>query len=305
MTAYRPLNALAISSYDAQREGGVVADFTTADIVSGFGDPHEASGLLEEFSGVVGVGQSTGIELLTADEVQGLEPHLSSAVRFGVLLRDQRFVTPLSYGVALAQSVRDRGGDIIGLSPVSEVARKGNGFVARSKTGDIDGDAIVLANGAWVSELAAQHGVRVPVHAGRGYGFTLPIDSRLKMPVHFPDKRLAVTPDGERIRVVGVMEFTAPDAPLKHARIDSMIRALKPLLTGVDWEGRSDDWVGSRPLTSDGMPLIGKTATPGIYVASGHGMWGMTLGPVTGKLLAEEIATGCTPAELAPFNPLR
>jgi D-amino-acid dehydrogenase len=101
------------------------------------------------------------------------------------------------------------------------------------------------------------------------------------------------------------MEFDEADAPLRHARINSMIRALKPLLTGLDWDKRSDDWVGPRPLSSDGMPLIGKTATRGVYVASGHGMWGMTLGPATGQLLAEEIVTGHSPMEIAPFNPIR
>jgi D-amino-acid dehydrogenase len=305
MAAYGPLNALAIGAYDAQRAGGVTADFTTADIVSGFKDPREASGLLEEFSGVVGAGQSIDIELLTAGEVHRREPHLSSAVRFGVLLRDQRFVTPRTYGTALATSVRERGGEIVGDSLVSEVVRQDDRVIARTSAREYVADAVVLANGAWVSELATAHGVRTPVHAGRGYSFTVPIDSPLLQPVHFPESRLAVTPDGDRVRVVGVMEFDKADGPLRPARINSMIHALKPLLMGVDWNKRSDDWVGPRPLTSDGMPLIGMTATRGIYVASGHGMWGMTLGPATGQLLAEEIVTGRTPAQIAPFSPLR
>jgi len=305
MEAYRPLNELAIGAYDAQREGGVNAAFTTADIISGFADYRQASGLLEEYNGVVGAGQSINIELLTADEVQRLEPHLSSAVRFGVLLRNQRYVTPRTYVEALAQSVRERGGEIVKHSPVSAVERQGNRVVARSSTHEFDADAVVLANGAWMSALAAPHGVKVPVYAGRGYSFTLPIDAPLEIPVHFPGTRLAVTPNGDRVRVVGIMEFTEPDAPLVQARIDSMVRTLKPLITGIDWEGRSDDWVGPRPLTSDGMPLIGKTATQGVYVAGGHGMWGMTLGPATGQLLAEEIVTGRTPVEIAPFSPLR
>jgi D-amino-acid dehydrogenase len=305
MAAYGPLNALAIGAYDTQRSGGVTADFTTADIVSGFKDPRAASGLLEEFAGVVGAGQSIDIELLTAEEMHRREPHLSPAVRFGVLLRDQRFVTPRAYGKALAKSVRERGGDIIDDSLVSEVSRHDDRVIARTSAREYAADAIVLANGAWVSELATAHGVKIPVHAGRGYSFTVPIDSPLLQPVHFPESRLAVTPDEDRVRVVGVMEFDKPDAPLRQSRINSIIRALKPLLTGVNWDERSDDWVGPRPLTTDGLPVIGMTATQDIYVASGHGMWGMTLGPATGQILAEAIVTGHTPAEMAPFNPLR
>ncbi|WP_410050089.1 FAD-dependent oxidoreductase [Actinomadura sp. CNU-125] len=61
----------------------------------------------------------------------------------------------------------------------------------------------------------------------------------------------------------------------------------------------------SRPCTRDGLPLIGATRSPHVFVGGGHGMWGITLGPATGRLLAETVATGRRPAELAPFDPLR
>jgi D-amino-acid dehydrogenase len=211
----------------------------------------------------------------------------------------------LPYVEALANSVRARGGEIVDDAQIDNVERTGDVVVARSTTREFRADSIVIASGAWLSRLASSHGVAVPVYAGRGYSFTLPADAPLAYPVHFPATRLALTPAGDRIRVVGVMEFTDPDAPLAKARIKSMVRTLKPLVRGIDWDGRSDDWVGPRPLTPDGMPLIGRTATHGVYVAGGHGMWGMTLGPVTGKLLAEEIATGHMPTELQPFSPLR
>ena len=68
---------------------------------------------------------------------------------------------------------------------------------------------------------------------------------------------------------------------------------------------RQDEWVGSRPCTVDGLPLIGATRSPRVFAAGGHGMWGITLGPVTGRLLAEQMVSGRTPAELAPFSPTR
>ncbi len=305
MAAYRPLNEGALAAYDAQHEGGVAAVSVQADLISGFAHSGEATGLLEEFNGVVGVGQSLDIELLTGEQVRTLEPHLSPAITFGVLLRGQRYVTPLPYVEALANSVRARGGEIIEDAQIDSVERNGNAVVAHTKDREFRADAVVVANGAWLSRLASSHGVGVPVYAGRGYSFTLPVDAPLAHPLHFPATRLALTPAGDRVRVVGVMEFTDPDAPLANARIKSMIKTLKPLIKGVEWDGRSDDWVGPRPLTTDGMPLIGRTSTPGVYVAGGHGMWGITLGPVTGALLAREIATGDTPAEIQPFSPLR
>ena len=206
---------------------------------------------------------------------------------------------------ALAENVRARGGKIVDGTPITSVARHGTTVVARTADGDLDADAIVLATGAWLSTLAAPHGVAVPVHAGRGYSFSLPVTTPLTHPVHFPATRAAITPAGQRVRVVGIMEFAGPEAPLTRARINSVVNAVRPLVTGFDWDSRADDWVGPRPLTTDGVPLVGRTATDGIYIAGGHGMWGVTLGPVTGRLLAEQIVTGRTPAALAPLNPQR
>jgi D-amino-acid dehydrogenase len=101
------------------------------------------------------------------------------------------------------------------------------------------------------------------------------------------------------------MEFRAPDEPVDIERVDAIVESARELLTGVRWDERSHPWVGARPVTADALPLVGATRTPGVYVAGGHGMWGVTLGPVTGRLLAEQITTGKQPRELAPFAPLR
>ncbi|MST35019.1 FAD-dependent oxidoreductase, partial [Acidimicrobiaceae bacterium USS-CC1] len=112
-------------------------------------------------------------------------------------------------------------------------------------------------------------------------------------------------PDGDRARLAGIMEFAGADAPPGRGRIPSMVRAVRPLLAGLDLDDRADEWVGPRPLSADGVPLVGATRTPGVYVAGGHGMWGVTLGPLTGQLLAERIVTGRTPELLRPLDPLR
>ena len=80
---------------------------------------------------------------------------------------------------------------------------------------------------------------------------------------------------------------------------------MRPLFTGMDLEHLEDIWVGPRPVTPDGLPLVGATRSPGVFVAGGHGMWGIVLGPATGKLLAEQIVTGRVPDEIRPFDPLR
>ena len=102
-----------------------------------------------------------------------------------------------------------------------------------------------------------------------------------------------------------MMEFRKPSAPPDRRRIRAIIDAASELLRDVDWDTRTDEWVGSRPCTADGLPLVGRTKTPGVYVAGGHGMWGIALGPLTGQLVAAQIARGETSGLLKKLDPLR
>src|SRR5437763_14711882 len=104
------------------------------------------------------------------------------------------------------------------------------------------------------------------------------------------------------MRVGGTMEFTSPDAPLDMRRIEAIAGSARDYLTGVDWSTMANQWVGPRPVSADGLPLIGATRHANLFVAGGHGMWGMTQGPVTGRLLAELIATGRRHGVLEPFD---
>jgi len=124
-------------------------------------------------------------------------------------------------------------------------------------------------------------------------------------PVYLPAQRLACTPlPGGRLRVAGVMEFRPAGAALDHGRVARIADGLPALLAGVDPGARQDEWVSARPCTPDGLPVIGRTRSARIFVAGGHGMWGITLGPVTGRLLAG-LVTGRPAPELRPFDPLR
>lgn len=101
------------------------------------------------------------------------------------------------------------------------------------------------------------------------------------------------------------MEFRRPDDPADPRRIRAIVEAVRPFLREVDLDDRRDEWVGSRPCTADGLPLVGPTSSRRVFAAGGHGMWGIVLGPLTCRLLAEAIATGRVPTALAPLDPLR
>jgi D-amino-acid dehydrogenase len=169
-------------------------------------------------------------------------------------------------------------------------------------------DDVVLATGAVIGKLGRRLGMRTAVQAGRGYSFACPRPTTIEGPVYFPVERLAITPlDSERVRVAGMMEFASPAAPLRQRQrqLQRLVDEARRVHADLDVERRTDEWVGSRPCTADGLPVIGPTLSPHVHIAGGHGMWGVTLGPVTGRLLADSILTGRVADVVKPFDPLR
>jgi D-amino-acid dehydrogenase len=313
MRAYAPMNNLALAAFDELGDGGVVSRTRAADpFLACFRAPEDRAPLLDELEHVRAAGQDVKFDVLTGEEARAVEPTLSQAVGAAVRLHDQRYINPPAFLAALADSFVSRGGRIITAATVTAVRESTDGAHVTTREAVQENHAyhgVVLANGAWTGTLARQFGVREPVQAGRGYSFSVTGDRLPQTPVYFPTQRVACTPlttaEGPRLRVAGMMEFRDPDAALDPRRIDAIVTATRPLLNGVDLANRRDEWVGSRPCTTDGLPLIGASNAPHVYIAGGHGMWGIALGPLTGKLLAHRIATGATPPELVPFDPLR
>jgi len=306
MQALVPINSQALDAYDALAAGGVAAPtFEAKSFLAAYRTEAERTVLLEEIEQIHRAGQGIEYDVLTGAEAREVEPSLSDAVGAAIRLHDQRFVDPGSYVHALADSVRDRGGEIRSGVTVTGVREAISSVEVTAGSTTETFDAVVLATGAWLGSLARAFGVRTLVQAGRGYSFSVPIEHVPSGPVYFPAQRVACTPIGDRLRVAGMMEFRKPAAPLDPRRIEAITEAARPLLRNADLDARTDEWVGARPCTPDGLPLIGATRSSRVFAAGGHGMWGITLGPATGRLLAERITTGTTPAAIEPFNPLR
>lgn len=311
MRLYSKLNAHIFDSFERQIAAGVKAQVHAHDMTVGFASVHDAVGILDELARVSAAGQQIDFTLLDPESAREYEPHLSANVALALRLRGQRYLDPGAYVAALADAVIAAGGELRTGVEVTSVRADGARVRVTGTGFDELTGAVVLASGAWLPKLATDHGVRVPLFAGRGYSCSVPVDEPLQGATYFPASRAAITPrpdgaDGRpRVRVAGIMEFADPDRPLDPKRIRVTNDTVRPLLRGVDWSGIDEQWVGSRPLSADGLPLIGGTATPGVYVGGGHGMWGLTLGPLTGELLAEQIVTGRAPALTAGLDPLR
>lgn len=309
MAALVPVNRQALAAYDVL-DASLPEDVRSRarPIMAAFTEPEHAEGLLHEFELVRAAGQQLDAHDIDAAALHALAPTLSARVRRAVRIDGQRTVDPGRYVAALARVVRDRGGDVRVGAEVRRL-RHGPGGIAVDVLGGtpVNADAVVLASGAWLPDLARGYGVRVPLRAGRGYSFALdqPEGERVEVPVYFPHQRVVASPLGDRLRLGGTMEFRPPDAPLQPARIDAIVAAARPLFQGLDLDRRREEWVGSRPVTVDGLPLVGPVRAPGVWVHGGHGMWGMCHGPATARLLADRIVSGVAAPELAAFDPLR
>lgn len=307
MAALVPLNAAALPAFDDLTAGGVAEPTRDArSFVAGYRTEKQRATLLDEFENILKAGQRMEYEVLSGDEARIIEPVLSDTVGAALLLKGQRFINPGHYAAALAGSVVARGGTILDGIEVMGIEDEDSVVVLRGTRGwSLATDTVVVATGAWLGQRARAFGVRQLVQAGRGYSFSVGVDQMPNGPVYLPAVRIACTPVGDRLRLAGMMEFRRPDESLDPRRVKAIVEGARPLLRGVHLDDREQEWVGSRPCTIDGLPIIGATRSSRVFVAGGHSMWGINLGPATGKLLAEQIVTGRRPAALAPFDPLR
>ena len=303
MRANVALNEDCIEAFDVLIANGVDAPVTDAPITALFRTTREAEHMLWQLGQLEKAGQPMYVTGLSGEALRE-QVHLASpAITAGLNINAQRFVDPRRFVEALGRSVVDRGATIRRLE-IRDILSSDSGVTVHPRRSTpLTADAAVIATGARLPQLAGR-GLRVPVQTVHGYSFTVPVDRPIPSPIYLPHGRVACTPYKGAMRVSGATEFGHPHRLVVPQRLEALVAAASPLLDGVRWAERSNLWVGAHAVTPDGRPLIGEVS-PGVYVAGGHGIWGLAHGPVTGRLLAEQITTGKQPQTLAEFDPLR
>lgn len=174
--------------------------------------------------------------------------------------------------------------------PLVGFERQGPRAVAAITTlGKIQADAFIVATGAWSPKLATILRCNIPIQPGKGYSITMQRPTRCPtIPMIFPETRVAVTPMETGYRLGSTMEFAGYDTTLNRKRLDLLRRGAEPYLIEPYTDGVEEEWFGWRPMTPDGLPLIGRIdATPNITIAAGNNMIGIATATATGKLAAE------------------
>lgn len=174
--------------------------------------------------------------------------------------------------------------------------------------GPIHTSHVIIAAGVASRTLAAHAGLNLPMRGGRGYIIDVdkPADGAPAMPMRIREHRVVITPMPDRIRVAGSIEFGDEHRPVDEARGKALLQVATSLLPALRGQRIQEIWAGERPCTADGLPAIGTSKrVPNLSVATGHGMWGMILAPVTAEILRDAIVHGTEAPVTRWLNPDR
>jgi D-amino-acid dehydrogenase len=241
-------------------------------------------------------------DVLDGNATTEIEPNLKPDFYRAVLWKDTDSVSsPGKVTRAYADTFAGQGGKIVKGDALT-LRNGGSAWLVDTEIGPVTAPVAIAALGGWSGDLLKRFGYRVPFAVIRGYHrHYRPIgNASLSRPVLDSERGFVITPMEQGIRLTTGYEFAARDAPatpVQVGRVLPLARQLFPLGEPVD-----EPWLGRRPCIADSLPVIGPAPRhPGLYFDFGHGHLGFTLGPVSGRLLAEMI-TGHTPvADPKPY----
>ncbi len=247
------------------------------------------------------------MDVLDGREARQLQPALSEKVIRGIRIPNfSHTVDPLRLVQALADLFERQGGRLLRRAVRGfEIAPEGVRTL-RTDEGEFAVERIVIAAGVWSRGLARALGSAVPLEAERGYHVMFnATDVTMHGGIISVDRHIAVTPMLDGIRAGGIAEFAPPDAAPDYANARLVRRHAEALFPGLGSENVTE-WMGPRPSHPDSMPVIGRSPRhANVHFAFGHDHLGLTMGGITGKLIAELLAGKPPSVDLAPFRPDR
>ncbi len=260
-------------------------------------------------------------EFLEPDELRARVPQLPRHVVGGIFNRENAHVLPDKCTRALADRARTLGAEfrpkteVLHLEGGRDAGRRaagpagGGGRIRRVVTtrGVVEPDTVVLAAGAWSPHLTRPLGFDLPVQPAKGYSITVPRpDGFPELPLYLAERHICITPMDDTIRMAGTLELSGYDTTMRPRRLRGIVRGAAALLGPLAEQEPTLLWRGPRPLSPDGLPFIGRSPRhENLVIATGHCMIGLSLGPATGKLVAQIVTREEPDVDVRPFSPDR
>ena len=249
----------------------------------------------------------TQYQVLTGEQIRDLEPNLAPIFNVGLYQEDcLRIVNPHRLVAGMVDLFVSRGGEYRQFSV--EMIKVANETVSLSGPGGVlVANRVLIAAGAWSRTLARLCGDNVPLDTERGYHLMLPESTRslLNGPVVNGESSFVLSPMEMGIRISGQIEFAGLTATPNYARMRSLLPAAKRMLPDLDTHEESV-WMGCRPSLPDSLPVLGFASnTHQVLYAFGHQHLGMTLGAITGLVIADLVAGRKPVMDVFPYRPNR
>ncbi len=310
MEAVAPLGKESLSLYEQLvREEGIECDFRRR----GYYEVWRSASGPQEAAREIAFARRHGFraELLDPREMLRREPSLREGLTCAVHHCDAATLDPYAFVAALAERARAAGAEFrVATGVVQLQVRDGRVHGVLTAQGEeIPADAVVVAAGAWSASLLRPLGISLPLEAAKGYHCDLvPSETAavIREACVLAERLVFVTPMGHRTRLAGTLEFSGLDSRIREARWRQLSHAAGEYFQGVEQSRSVSKWCGLRPCLPDGLPAIGPApGIHGLYLATGHAMAGMTLGPATGRRVADWILGRPSAAFPTPLSPAR
>lgn len=236
-------------------------------------------------------------DILDAAATRAMEPAARPDVVGGIFQPEDAHIEPVSFVRGLANRAVELGvkvlehTEVLGLEAGGEAVGR-----VRTTRGDFEPQQIVLAAGAWSAQVAAALRLKLPLQPAKGYSVTVRRPGAFpRFPLRLGEAKVVATPMGEWLRFAGTLELAGHDLRIDRRRVNAIIKAANRYLTGLETMNIVEIWRGLRPVSPDGLPYIGRSRSfRNLIVACGHAHLGVSMGPVTGKLVSQ-IAGGAEP----------
>lgn len=252
-----------------------------------------------------------GIEAnsLTPDQLKKIEPAIDMSVRGAVHYPGDAHLGPNLFMHQMKIHLERAGVEFIKECEVTGMDDQGDAgsIISISGKENIKARNVVIASGSWSGKLVKNIGHRLPVQDGKGYSmtFTNPV-LRPSIPSILHEARVAMTPMGNDLRISGTLEISGMDDKINRHKVESILRAVPEYYPQLNVNSPSQAWYGYRPCTPDGMPYIGRLKQgSSVIIATGHAMMGLSLAPVTGRMVADILHTTGLVTPSAKLYPLR
>jgi D-amino-acid dehydrogenase len=215
-------------------------------------------------------------------------------------------VRPESLTRGLREACIQRGVNILEQTEVQRLVACSDSVGVQTADGLLQPTAVLVAAGVWTRPLVETVSIGIPIESAKGYSITVSGEPAVRRALYLTEARIGVSPYKDATRVAGTLELTGLDTSVDHRRIKMLTDMTRRYLPGWSTTEGATTWSGLRPLAPDGLPVIGAcSAYHNLFTATGHGMLGVTLAPVTGEALAPVVLGEPASDVLAPFTPDR